>query len=110
MRNVDRPVASRVRFHMTEVSMKADYRLWTHPVVVGSGQRLVRDGDCATGLRLLDREAFNAEVVVLAYQPARTADTATTPPFEDWRPAKTRSISDLAMAMLGISAESDQEP
>jgi hypothetical protein len=94
---------------MTEVSMKADYRLWTHPVVVGSGQRLVREGNSTSGLRLLDREAFNAEVVVLTYQPARPENDTTTPLFEDWRPAKRPPISDLAMAMLGITAEPDQE-
>ena len=90
--------------------MKADYRLWTHPVVVGSGQRLIREGDSTTGLRLLDREVCNIEVVVLAYQPARPENDATSPLFEDWRPAKRQPISDLAMAMLGISADPDQEP
>jgi hypothetical protein len=90
--------------------MKNDLRLWTHPVIVGSGQRLVREGDGTTGLRLLDREVFNAEVVVLAYQPAQPQHDATTSIFEDWRPAKSQSISNLAMAMLGISAEPDQEP
>lgn len=99
-----------MQYLMTRVSMKSDVRRWTHPVIVGSGQRLVREGDGTTGLRLLDREAFNAEIVVLAYQPALPQTDATTLLFEDWRPAKSQSISDLAMALLGISAEPDQEP
>ena len=92
--------------------MNADYRLWTHPVVVGSGQRLVRDGDEPTGLRLLDRDAFNAEVVVLSYTPAQPENDFATLLFEDWRPARSRSILDLAMAMLGVpaDAELDREP
>ena len=88
--------------------MKADYRLWTHPVVVGSGQRLIREGDSTTGLRLLDCEVCNTEVVVLTYQPARPANDTTSPLFEDWRPAKRQTISDLAMAMLGISADDER--
>src|SRR5688500_16887064 len=100
------------RFQMTEVSMKADHRFWTHPVVVGSGQRLVRKGGETAGVRLLDREAFNAEVVVLTYAPARQENEATTLLFEDWRPMKGQSITDLALAMLGVpaDAEPDQEP
>ena len=99
-----------MQFQMTRVSMKCDLRLWTHPVTVGSGQRLVREGDGTTGLRLLDRETLNSEVVVLTYRSARPESETTTPLFDDWRPAKSQSISELAMAMLGISAEPDQEP
>ena len=69
-----------------EGTMKNEYRRWTHPVIVGSGQRLVRD---THGLRLLDRHAFDADVVVLTYQPA----------FPD----HDLSISELALAMLGVS-------
>jgi hypothetical protein len=90
--------------------MKSALRLWTHPVIVGSGQRLVREGDNTTGLRLLDRETCNAEIVVMAYQPAQPADDATTLPVDDWRQPAGQPISELAMAMLGIAAESDQEP
>lgn len=98
-----------MRFHMTEVSMKADYRLWTHPVVVGSGQRLVREGAGTTGLRLLDRHAFNADVVVLSYQPAHSDDDASTLIFENWRPAQGQSITELALAMLGVPADHDAD-
>ncbi len=89
--------------------MKVNYRLWTHPVVVGSGQRLVHEGHTSTGVRLLDREAFNAEVVVLSYQPDRSESVATTLLFENWRPVKVQSITDLAMAMLGVPADDDSE-
>ena len=48
-----------------------EYRLWVHPVVVGSGKRLFRDGSEATVLRLVETEAFSSGVVVLTYQPDR---------------------------------------
>ena len=101
-----------MRFQTTEVSMKTDFRRWTHPVVVGSGQRLVREGDAPTGLRLLDREAFNAEVVVLSYSSNQSENLTATLLFEDWRPVRSQSIAELAMAMLGIPADADldQEP
>lgn len=66
--------------------MKNEYRRWIHPVIVGSGQRLVRD---THGPRLLDRQAFDGDVVVLTYQQ----------PLPD----HNLSISELALAMLGVS-------
>ena len=50
-----------------------EYRLMVHPVVVGRGKRLFRDGGEATALRLVDTRAFSSGVVVLTYQPAQRA-------------------------------------
>lgn len=94
---------------MTAVSTKHDYRLWTHPVVIGSGQRHVREGAGASGLRLLDRQAFNADVVVLSYQPARLDDDEPGLLFEGWRSEDEQSITALALAMLGIVPDRDDD-
>src|SRR6266516_842652 len=47
-----------------------EYRLMVHPVVLGSGKRLFRDGSDTTVLRLVDTKTFSSAVVVLTYQPA----------------------------------------
>jgi dihydrofolate reductase len=46
-----------------------EYRLMIHPVVVGSGKRLFRDGSDTTALRLVDTKTFPSGVIVLTYQP-----------------------------------------
>ena len=47
-----------------------EYRIWVHPVVLGSGKRLFREGSDATMLRLVETKAFSSGVVVLSYEPA----------------------------------------
>jgi len=47
-----------------------EYRIWVHPVVLGSGKRLFRDGSDTTVLRLVDTRTFSSGVVVLSYQSA----------------------------------------
>jgi dihydrofolate reductase len=47
-----------------------EYRIWVHPVVLGSGKRLFRDGSDTKILRLVETKTFSSGVVVLAYQPA----------------------------------------
>jgi hypothetical protein len=71
---------------------------WVYPVVIGSGQRLVREANSTCGLRLADRLAFDADVVVMSYQPAIA---------EDWRPPGGNAITDLALAMLGVTSSRD---
>ena len=51
-----------------------EYRLMVFPVVLGSGQRLFRDGIDKIVLRHVDTETFGSGVVVLAYQPAARED------------------------------------
>lgn len=47
-----------------------EYRLMVHPVVLGSGKRLFRDGSDTKALKLVDTKTFSSGVVVLSYQPA----------------------------------------
>jgi dihydrofolate reductase len=50
-----------------------EYRLWVHPLVLGSGKRLFRDAYPMTSLRLLDTTTTSTGVVRLTYQPALEA-------------------------------------
>jgi dihydrofolate reductase len=47
-----------------------ELRLWVHPVVVSSGQRLFPDGGAAANLKLVDTTTLSTGVVILAYRPA----------------------------------------
>jgi dihydrofolate reductase len=46
-----------------------EYRLLVHPIVLGSGKRLFREGNDRTLLRLVDTRTFSSGIVVLSYQP-----------------------------------------
>ena len=48
-----------------------EYRLWLHPVVLGSGKRLFREGAPATTLRLVDSKTTGSSLVILTYEPDR---------------------------------------
>jgi dihydrofolate reductase len=47
-----------------------EYRFMVHPIVLGSGKRLFRDGSDPTTLRLVDTRTTSTGVVILTYQPA----------------------------------------
>ena len=47
-----------------------EYRLLVHPVVVGQGKRLFREGSQKKELRLIEAKALSTGVVALTYQPA----------------------------------------
>jgi dihydrofolate reductase len=47
-----------------------EYRIWVHPVVLGSGKRLFRDESETKILRLVDTTTFSSGVVLLSYQSA----------------------------------------
>jgi dihydrofolate reductase len=47
-----------------------EYRLMVHPVVLGSGKRLFRDGRDTLQLKLLNTQTFSKGVVLLCYQKA----------------------------------------
>ncbi len=46
-----------------------EYRLMLHPVVLGGGKRLFREGDAMMALKLVDTKAFSSGIVVLSYEP-----------------------------------------
>jgi len=48
-----------------------EYRLMVHPVVLGSGKRLFREGTNTLKLQLSETKSFSSGNVVLTYQPVR---------------------------------------
>jgi dihydrofolate reductase len=53
-----------------EHDMVDEYQLWIHPIVLGSGKRLFRDGSPSTSLRLVDSKTSSTGVLLLTYRPA----------------------------------------
>ena len=57
--------------------MKADlideYRLFVHPIIMGSGKRLFKDGMVTTRLKLVKTKTFSLGVILFCYQPARNS-------------------------------------
>jgi dihydrofolate reductase len=47
-----------------------EYRIWTFPVLVGSGKRLFAEGTMPSGLKVADSKAFSTGVVFSIYEPA----------------------------------------
>lgn len=47
-----------------------EYRLMLHPVIVGKGKRLFKDGIATTTLKLADTKTTGTGVVILTYRPA----------------------------------------
>jgi dihydrofolate reductase len=47
-----------------------EYRLWIHPIVLGSGTRLFPDGGVRTTLRLAGARTLQSGVAILTYLPA----------------------------------------
>jgi dihydrofolate reductase len=48
------------------------YRLMVHPLVLGSGKRLFREGTSMTRLRLVDTKPTSTGVLILTYEPERS--------------------------------------
>ena len=48
------------------------YRLMVHPLVLGSGKRLFRDGTSMTRLRLVDTKPTSTGVLIITYEPERS--------------------------------------
>jgi dihydrofolate reductase len=55
---------------LMELGLIDEYQLLVHPIVLGSGKRLFRDGSNTTTLRLVEAKPFSSGVVLLSYQPA----------------------------------------
>jgi len=47
-----------------------ELRLMVHPIVVGKGRRLFKDGMPTSGLKLVESRTFKSGVILLIYQPA----------------------------------------
>jgi dihydrofolate reductase len=61
---------------LREHDLVDEYRLMVHPIVLGSGRRLFRDGSAMTALRLVDSTTTSTGVLILTYQPAGEAARA----------------------------------
>jgi dihydrofolate reductase len=55
---------------LMEHDLVDEYRLMVHPIVVGSGKRLFRDGSGAKTLQLVESKALGPDVVNLTFEPA----------------------------------------
>jgi dihydrofolate reductase len=51
-----------------------EYRLMIHPVLLGDGKRLFRDGSVPADLALVESHSVGPDVIVLTYRPASTDD------------------------------------
>jgi dihydrofolate reductase len=45
-----------------------EYQLWMHPVVIGRGKRLFREGGPGAHMRLIDSRATSGGLVILTYE------------------------------------------
>ena len=54
-----------------------EFRLWTFPVVLGSGKRLFADGAIPTALDLVRTEVFSTGVIMGWYRPAGEVQTGS---------------------------------
>lgn len=48
-----------------------EYQLWLHPVVLGRGKRLFREGGPDAHLRLVDCRTSTGGLVILTYEPTK---------------------------------------
>lgn len=54
---------------LTQQDLIDEYRLWVHPVIVGRGKRLFKDGADTKVLKLIETKTFSSGVVALTYRP-----------------------------------------
>lgn len=55
---------------LTQHGLIDEYRLWFHPLVLGSGKRLFPEGTTPIALRLIETRTTSTGVVIHVYQPA----------------------------------------
>jgi dihydrofolate reductase len=46
-----------------------EYQLWLHPVVLGAGKKLFRDGGPAVQMKLVESRTSTSGLVILTYEP-----------------------------------------
>jgi dihydrofolate reductase len=56
---------------LMEHDLVDEYRFMVHPLILGSGKRLFKDGIDTTKLQLTDTKTFASGIVILTYSPAR---------------------------------------
>ena len=59
---------------LMQTNLVDEYRLWLHPIILGSGKRLFRDGGPTTTLRLVDTKTLSSGLVILTYEPVEKED------------------------------------
>ena len=59
---------------LMQTNLVDEYRLWLHPIILGSGKRLFRDGGPTTTLRLVDTKTTSSGLVILTYEPVEKED------------------------------------
>jgi dihydrofolate reductase len=67
---------------LREHDLVDEYRLMVHPVILGSGKRMFKEGAAGTGLTLTDYRKAGPDVLLLTYAPA-----AAKPDQGDGEPA-----------------------
>lgn len=60
---------------LMEHGLLDEYRIWVCPVILGTGQRLFREGVKAT-LELVDNTTFRTGAIVLTYRPSNAGQNA----------------------------------
>jgi len=54
---------------LMEQRLVDEYQLWLHPVVLGSGKKLFREGGPAIKMKLVDSRTSTGGLVILTYEP-----------------------------------------
>lgn len=62
---------------LIEHDLVDEYQLWLHPVVLGGGKRLFRDGNPPGSLRLIDSTTTTTGLVLLRYERVRVCPAGT---------------------------------
>jgi RibD C-terminal domain len=60
-----------------------EYRLWFHPVVLGSGKRLFPEGKPPLALKLVETKTTSTGVVIHVYQPAGKPELGSFAPGQE---------------------------
>jgi dihydrofolate reductase len=64
---------------LLETDLIDELRLWTFPVILGTGQRLFEGGAIPTGLELVDSRTSSTGVVVATYKPGAAINYGSAP-------------------------------
>jgi dihydrofolate reductase len=62
---------------LRELDLIDEYRLMLHPVVLGQGKKLFKDGTAPTDLVLVESRAVGPDVLLLTYRPATRSVTSS---------------------------------